>query len=60
MLFSFPKTARFHTRRLPQYFKNYADVIDTTMFPQRSRIVGPPHLDLAINMTLLASKQPII
>ena len=56
MLFSFPKTARFHSRKLLQYHHNYADVTGTTMYPLPSLTVELPHLDLGINTTSQTSK----
>jgi hypothetical protein len=56
MLFSFAKTARFHSRKLLQYHNRYADVTNTMMYPLPSLTVEPPRLDLAINMTSLTSK----
>jgi len=56
MLFSFPKTARFHSRKLLQYHNNYADVTGTMIYPLPSLTAEPPRLDLDINTTSQTSR----
>jgi hypothetical protein len=56
MLYTFPKTTRFHTRNAPMYFLNHLAVISTTIFLLQSTHVELLLKDLDINMILRKSK----